>query len=107
MLLFLGMGCAPTTPLKFNDEDIFEKAKLGMSQSEVEKLLGPPRIRAGDQVYYGTVPQREAFESPQAPRSVVLEYDTNSVLKTKTIYFRKDGQPRRRRESLDSFAEPK
>lgn len=84
---------------------IFQRVRFGMRREYVEILLGPPVLRVGEQDYYGSVPQREGFESPQAPRSVVLDYDSNNVIRTKTLYFRMDGQPRCRRERLDSAAE--
>jgi hypothetical protein len=73
-------------PIATTDEERFNLVRIGMTRTQVERMLGPPRLHFSREVYYGRVPQIEPWQSPAAPRSISITYSSEDVIIDKRFY---------------------
>jgi hypothetical protein len=73
-------------PIATTDEEKFNLVRIGTTRAHVERILGPPKLTLGREVYYGRVPRIELWQSPVAPRSISITYSSEDVVIDKKFY---------------------
>ena len=86
VILVLITGCMSEKQINRSEFEAYESVIIGMSRTEVETLLGKPKVELDNQVYYGSPPRVEKWQSPPALASIVIVYSTNSVVRSKNFY---------------------
>ena len=72
-------------PIATMDEEKFNLVRIGTTRAHVERMLGPPKLTLGREVY-GRVPRIELWQSPVAPRSISITYSSEDVVIDKKFY---------------------